>query len=58
MVRAQVKARSVTIWGHLEGNVQAGEEIELRKTATLTGDLVTARVAIEAGDVFRGSIVA
>lgn len=57
MVRAKLKARSVTIWGHLEGNVQVGEKIELRKTATLIGDLVTARIAIEDGAVLRGNIV-
>lgn len=55
-VRAQVKARSVTILGHLEGKVQAGERIEIRKTGSLEGDLVTPRIVIEDGAVFRGSI--
>ena len=55
-VRAQVKARSVTIFGHLEGKVQAGERVEIRKTGSLEGDLVTRRIVIEDGAVFRGSI--
>ena len=55
-VRAQVKARSVTISGYLEGKVQVGEKTELRKAGSLVGDLVTARIAIEDGGVFRGSI--
>ena len=55
-VRAQVKARSITILGHLEGKVQAGERIEIRKTGSLEGDLVTPRIVIEDGAVFRGSI--
>jgi len=55
-VRAHVKARSITVLGRLEGNVQAGERIEIRKTGSLVGDLVTPRIVIEDGAVFRGSI--
>jgi cytoskeletal protein CcmA (bactofilin family) len=55
-VRANVKARSITVLGRLEGNVQAGERIEIRKTGSLVGDLVTPRIVIEDGAVFRGSI--
>ena len=56
-VRAQVKARSITIWGNLEGKVHASEGVEVRKTGSLTGDLVTARIVTEDGAVFRGSII-
>ena len=55
-VRAQVKARSISVSGHLEGKVQASERIEIRKTGSLEGDLVTPRILIEDGAVFRGSI--
>ena len=55
-VRAQTKARAITVQGRLEGNVQAGERIEIRKTGSLEGDLVTPRIVIEDGAVFRGSI--
>ena len=55
-VRAQIKARAITVQGRLEGNVQAGERIEIRKTGSLEGDLVTPRIVIEDGAVFRGSI--
>ncbi len=55
-VRAHVKARSITVLGRLQGNVNAGERIEIRKTGSLEGDLVTPRVVIEDGAVFRGSI--
>ena len=55
-VKANVKARSITVLGRLEGNVTAGERIEIRKTGSLEGDLVTPRVVIEDGAVFRGSI--
>ena len=55
-VHADVSARSITILGRLRGNVKAGERIEIRKTGSLEGDLSTARIVIEDGAVFRGSI--
>ena len=55
-VRAQVKARSILVWGHLEGTVQAIERTEIRKTGSLVGDLVTSRIVTEDGAEFRGSI--
>ena len=55
-VHADVSARSITILGSLHGNVTAGERIEIRKTGSLEGDLTTARIVIEDGAVFRGSI--
>jgi len=55
-VRAEVTAHSITVLGRLEGNVRAAERVEIRKTGSLEGDLVTARIAIEEDAVFRGSI--
>ena len=55
-VRAEVTARSITILGRLLGNVRASERIEIRKTGSLEGDLVTARIVIEEDAMFRGSI--
>ena len=55
-VKADVSARSITVMGHLQGNVRAGEKIEICKTGSLEGDLATARIVIEDGAVFRGSI--
>ena len=55
-VKADVSARSITVMGHLRGNVRAGEKIEICKTGSLEGDLSTARIVIEDGAVFRGSI--
>jgi cytoskeletal protein CcmA (bactofilin family) len=36
--------------------VRAADRVEIRKTGSLEGDLVTARIAIEEDAVFRGSI--
>ena len=55
-VRAQVKARAITVSGQLKGEVRAGERIEILKTGSLEGDLETAQIVIEDGAVFRGSI--
>jgi cytoskeletal protein CcmA (bactofilin family) len=55
-VRAEVTAHSITVLGRLQGNVKAADRVEIRKTGSLEGDLVTARIAIEEDAVFRGSI--
>jgi cytoskeletal protein CcmA (bactofilin family) len=55
-VRAEVTAHSITVMGRLEGNVRAADRVEIRRTGSLEGDLVTARIAIEEDAVFRGSI--
>ena len=55
-VHADVSARSITILGHLQGNVKAGERTEIRKTGSFEGELLTAQIVIEDGAVFRGSV--
>jgi cytoskeletal protein CcmA (bactofilin family) len=55
-VRATVKAREVVALGTIQGNVEAAEKIEIRKDAKLTGDIRTARIIIEDGAYFKGSI--
>jgi cytoskeletal protein CcmA (bactofilin family) len=55
-VRADVVARVVTVLGHLEGEIRATERAEIRKTGSLRGNLVTAKLAIEEGAEFRGSV--
>jgi len=56
VVRATVKAREVVALGTIQGNVEAAEKIEIRKDAKLTGDIRTARIIIEDGAYFKGSI--
>jgi len=55
-VQAAVKAREVVVLGTIKGNVDATEKIEIRKDAKLTGDIRTARIIIEDGAYFKGSI--
>jgi cytoskeletal protein CcmA (bactofilin family) len=55
-VHASVKAREVVALGTIHGNVEAADKIEIRKDAKLVGDIKTARIIIEDGAYFKGSI--
>ena len=55
-VHANVSAKNVTVGGALDGNIQATERTELRKTAVVSGDVQTQRIAIEEGAYFKGKL--
>lgn len=55
-VQATVKAREVVALGTIQGNVEAHDRLEIRKDAKLVGDIRTARIIIEDGAYFKGSI--
>lgn len=55
-VRAGVRARGIIIEGKVDGDIEASERVELRKTAVLTGSIVTQRVSIEDGAYFKGGV--
>ncbi|MCC7497598.1 MAG: polymer-forming cytoskeletal protein [Bryobacterales bacterium] len=55
-VQAGVKAREVVVLGSINGNVEAADKIDIRKDAKLVGDIKTARIVIEDGAFFKGSI--
>ncbi len=55
-VDADVFAKDIVIEGKVTGNVKAGDRIDIRKTGSLNGDLSAARIVIEDGAVFRGSV--
>ena len=55
-VQAAIKAREVVTLGSVQGNVESSEKIEIRKDAKLVGDIRTARIIIEDGAYFKGSI--
>jgi len=56
VVHAGVKAREVVALGTIQGNVEAHDKLEIRKDAKLVGDIRTARIIIEDGAYFKGSI--
>jgi cytoskeletal protein CcmA (bactofilin family) len=55
-VQANINAKEVVIQGNVKGNVRAVDRVEVRKSGSLTGDMVAARIAIEDGAFFKGSI--
>lgn len=55
-VTADVDAREVVIYGNLKGNLKARDRIEIKKDGSVVGDLTTARIMIEDGAYFKGSI--
>jgi cytoskeletal protein CcmA (bactofilin family) len=55
-IRANITAKSVTVNGSVDGNIEAGERTDLRKTAVVKGDVRTRRIAIEEGAYFTGKL--
>lgn len=55
-VKAGIHAREVVIIGSVQGDVEATERVDIRKDARLVGNIKTARIVIEDGAIFKGSI--
>ena len=55
-VHSNIKAREVVILGNVQGNVEASDKLEVHKDARVVGDIKTARIMIEDGAYFNGSI--
>ena len=51
-----VIAREVVVYGNVKGNLRARDRIEIKKDGSVVGDLTTARIMIEDGAYFKGSI--
>lgn len=55
-VTADLVAREVVVYGNVKGNLRARDRIEIKKDGSVVGDLSTARIMIEDGAYFKGSI--
>ena len=53
-VKGEVKTKSVTVHGTVEGNITVTERCELKASSQLTGDLRATRIIIEEGATFVG----
>jgi cytoskeletal protein CcmA (bactofilin family) len=53
-IRAEIKVKSITVYGKVQGNITVGERCELKSTATMQGDLKAPRLVIEEGATFIG----
>jgi cytoskeletal protein CcmA (bactofilin family) len=55
-IKASIEAKGIIIQGKLEGNVQASDRVDLRKSAVVAGDIVTQRISIEEGAYLKGKV--
>jgi len=55
-VNANMNAKEVIVQGAVKGNIRAVDRVEIRKSGSVSGDLVAARIVIEDGAFFKGSI--
>lgn len=54
-IRAEIRTRSVVIYGKVYGNITVTERVELKKDAELIGDIKAGTISIEAGAIFVGN---
>ncbi len=55
-VRADIRARVVTVQGRVKGNLNAEEQVILQASSRVQGDISAPRVVLEDGARFRGEI--
>lgn len=55
-VVAGIKAREIVVQGSIRGNVEAVDRIDIRRDGKLMGDIKTARIVVEDGAFFKGSV--
>jgi cytoskeletal protein CcmA (bactofilin family) len=55
-VKADVKARLITVYGSIEGNLHGDEGVQIMASARVIGNVVSPRVSLESGARFEGSI--
>lgn len=55
-ISANIMAKTVTILGEASGRLTASEKIELRQTARVVGELISTKIEIIEGAIFKGSI--
>ena len=53
-IEGDVSARSVTLAGHITGNIKALEKLVLEGKSVLLGDLQTRELVIQEGAIFQG----
>ncbi len=53
-IRGEIKTKSITVFGKVQGNITVAERCELKSRCTLQGDLKAARLVIEEGATFIG----
>ena len=54
-IRGEIRTRSVTVFGTIDGNVTAAERCELHSGCTLRGDIESPRLVVDEDATFLGS---
>jgi cytoskeletal protein CcmA (bactofilin family) len=54
-IRGEIKVKSITVYGKVQGNITVGERCELKSTCALQGALKAARLVVEEGATFLGT---
>jgi cytoskeletal protein CcmA (bactofilin family) len=55
-VTAEIVAREAVISGEVNGDVRASDRIEIKKNASVVGDISTGKIMIEEGAYFKGTV--
>ncbi|MBP7147126.1 MAG: polymer-forming cytoskeletal protein [Acidobacteria bacterium] len=55
-IQATVEVKSIRVEGHVQGDVMAGERVELATGSVLQGDIAAPRIVIAEGARFKGSV--
>src|SRR5688572_29555880 len=56
-VKADIKARLITVYGTVEGDLHGDEGVQITASARVVGNVVAPRVSLESGARFEGSII-
>lgn len=55
-IRADIKAKNVTIHGKANGDIRASDQVEISASGTMRGDILSPRVILHDGAKFKGRI--
>ena len=55
-VSAEIRAKTITVEGQVDGDIYSSERLEIRKSGRVTGNIVTPRLALEDGARLKGSV--
>ncbi len=52
--KATIIAKEITVEGHIQGNVEAGDLVDLKPKGMITGDIIAARMSMAEGAAIDG----
>ena len=55
-IRADIKAKEVTVHGKANGDIQATDQVEISASGSMLGDILSPRVILQDGAKFKGRI--